>query len=274
MATETQIRNEAARLMASREKMNDYTQNRPAFFFGYPRDGQNPGRSDCSSSIGQAIERAGGPYIGGNTDAQLRRAVAEGRVIEWGNGKVQPDESKLLPGDCIYFEGNASHYRNVGHVEMFVARGTLYGHGSGKGPSKHNLASYCKARGAGQRYLCTVRWIGDPKAVPEPVNRTLKKGATGSDVRLCQQRLLLHGMKLPKYGADGDYGPETINAVKAFQTAQKLSADGVTGPMTWAALLKDPPERRYTVVVSGLTGTVASTLADELKRSGYTVKME
>ena len=55
---------------------------------------------------------------------------------------------------------------------------------------------------------------------------------------LSVQNLLLHkwGGKLPKYGADGDFGDETHKAVRAFQTAEKLTVDGVVGAKTWAAL--------------------------------------
>jgi hypothetical protein len=37
--------------------------------------------------------------------------------------------------------------------------------------------------------------------------------------------------------ADGDFGPRTTEAVKAFQTQAGLSADGIVGESTWAALM-------------------------------------
>jgi peptidoglycan hydrolase-like protein with peptidoglycan-binding domain len=36
--------------------------------------------------------------------------------------------------------------------------------------------------------------------------------------------------------ADGIYGSLTVNAVRAFQTRNRLGADGVVGPTTWAHL--------------------------------------
>lgn len=68
---------------------------------------------------------------------------------------------------------------------------------------------------------------------------TLKKGSKGEVVKLVQRALIdLYGCKLPKYGADGDYGEETVAAVKSFQKAHKLTADGIVGVRTWGALLK------------------------------------
>jgi peptidoglycan hydrolase-like protein with peptidoglycan-binding domain len=36
--------------------------------------------------------------------------------------------------------------------------------------------------------------------------------------------------------ADGDFGPGTERAVKAWQTSKGLTADGVVGPKTLAAM--------------------------------------
>ena len=65
---------------------------------------------------------------------------------------------------------------------------------------------------------------------------TLRKGAKGESVAAMQQALIRAGFSLPKYGADGKFGKETLSAVKAFQKANGLQADGICGPKTWAAL--------------------------------------
>ena len=66
---------------------------------------------------------------------------------------------------------------------------------------------------------------------------TVKKGSTGADVVLCQQRLNVHGISC---AVDGIFGQQTENSVIAFQRAHGLAADGIVGPLTWDALLAAP----------------------------------
>ena len=52
------------------------------------------------------------------------------------------------------------------------------------------------------------------------------------------------GYDLGSYGVDGDYGPATVKAVKAFQTDNKLAkVDGIVGENTWAAMSKKAAEK-------------------------------
>lgn len=67
---------------------------------------------------------------------------------------------------------------------------------------------------------------------------TLRKGSKGSYVTLLQTTLINKGYKLSKYGADGDFGSETLNAVKKFQKDRGLVVDGIVGPKTWEQLEK------------------------------------
>lgn len=66
----------------------------------------------------------------------------------------------------------------------------------------------------------------------------LQKGANGEQVKTLQRLLIALGYNLGKYGADGDFGASTDRAVRAFQNARKLGADGVVGKTTWDELLK------------------------------------
>lgn len=56
------------------------------------------------------------------------------------------------------------------------------------------------------------------------------------DVKKIQQALEDAGFTLTQFGVDGKYGSETEAAVKAFQEAKGLLADGIVGPETIAAL--------------------------------------
>lgn len=65
----------------------------------------------------------------------------------------------------------------------------------------------------------------------------LRQGDTGEIVRAAQLLLNGRGASVGKWGADGDFGPMTKEAVLAFQRRNGLEADGIIGPETWAALL-------------------------------------
>lgn len=66
---------------------------------------------------------------------------------------------------------------------------------------------------------------------------TIRKGSQGSDVKLCQERLTAHGFACT---ADGGFGPGTEAKVIQFQSAKKLTPDGVVEEKTWASLLAQP----------------------------------
>ena len=65
----------------------------------------------------------------------------------------------------------------------------------------------------------------------------LKRGAKGETVRAMQFLLIGYGYDMEGYGADASFGGATERALKAFQAANGLEADGSCGPLTWAKLL-------------------------------------
>ena len=81
----------------------------------------------------------------------------------------------------------------------------------------------------------------DSGAASVPVEDTagffpVKRGCKGGAVRRLQVWLIGLGYELGASGADGDFGSRTDEAVKAFQQANALAADGYVGKLTWAAL--------------------------------------
>jgi hypothetical protein len=79
---------------------------------------------------------------------------------------------------------------------------------------------------------------GTPVAVPAS---TLKPGDTGAQVTILQRALKSLGYA--PGAADGKYGPSTQKAVTRFQRAAKLTADGILGPKTLAALARAAARR-------------------------------
>ena len=69
--------------------------------------------------------------------------------------------------------------------------------------------------------------------------RTLKEGMSGSDVKALQQRL--NALKYYSGTADGQFGPNTLEAVWAFQEVQGIGVDGVVGPTTGRYLVSPKP---------------------------------
>lgn len=72
-----------------------------------------------------------------------------------------------------------------------------------------------------------------PKTWPSLVY-SLRQGSSGAHVRGLQTALNKHGAGI---AVDGDFGSVTDSAVRAYQSANRLVADGLAGPKTWAALV-------------------------------------
>jgi hypothetical protein len=77
--------------------------------------------------------------------------------------------------------------------------------------------------------------IGAPKGKPHPSSRlpVIRRGDSGAAIEVLQNLLIGHGYAID---ADGEFGPATDKAVKAFQNAAGLEADGIVGPYTWDKL--------------------------------------
>ena len=63
-------------------------------------------------------------------------------------------------------------------------------------------------------------------------------GDRGNAVKSMQGALIAQGYPCGSYGADGICGAATVSAIRAFQTANGLTADGICGQDTWGALLR------------------------------------
>jgi peptidoglycan hydrolase-like protein with peptidoglycan-binding domain len=80
-----------------------------------------------------------------------------------------------------------------------------------------------------------------------------QSGDTGENVRTVQYLLNAHSASL---SVDGDFGPATQAAVKAFQKAHGLTQDGIVGNQTWPALI--------ITVQSGSTGDAVKAVQSQV----------
>ena len=63
-----------------------------------------------------------------------------------------------------------------------------------------------------------------------PPSILIKKGTTGEDIVKLQKMLIKCGYSCGSYGADGDFGEKTEQALKRFQADFNLEVDGIYGP--------------------------------------------
>src|ERR1044072_1508090 len=83
----------------------------------------------------------------------------------------------------------------------------------------------------------------------------LKRGSSGPDVLTLQSTLKQLGFD--PNGVDGTFGPGTEAAVIAFQKSKGLTADGIVGPKTMAAL-----QSGAAVAGANVSGTTTSASVD------------
>jgi peptidoglycan hydrolase-like protein with peptidoglycan-binding domain len=70
--------------------------------------------------------------------------------------------------------------------------------------------------------------LGGQAALADSVHPTGRHGGRASEIRLLQEALHVE--------ADGEFGPETEEAVRHLQAEHGLHVDGVVGPATWSTL--------------------------------------
>ena len=109
---------------------------------------------------------------------------------------------------------------------------------------------------------------------PSAFTRVLKKGMTGGDVTWVQNRLIALGYTLTLTNL---YDDATFSAVKAFQTQNGLTADGLAGAQTFSILKSDSARKAGDAKLSYATlriddsGDGVRQIQTDLKALGYPV---
>ena len=217
------------------EKYSDYRQSAllGSKWIGHKVD-------DCSGLVKDMASKLGlkGIYHGSNS--QFNKNCSK-------TGKIVKGES--IPVGALIFTGNAVGQHN--HVGILTSPTCVTeAQGTSKGvvhtPLSNKKWTYWGLlKGLEYDFIPGEEAkdeIPDSCTIPivvETTFHTLRKGAKGDEVVVLQKLLIDSGEKLPKYGADGDFGAETLKAVKSFQKKHGLVVDGIVGPKTWNALMKD-----------------------------------
>lgn len=115
---------------------------------------------------------------------------------------------------------------------------------------------------------------------------TLREGASGNAVTAAQQQLKTLGYYT--LSVDGKYGAGSIAAVRNFQSANGLTADGLLGRVTWNKLFSGSAKAYsgsssssssssgsdYTTLQSGSKGTAVKNLQQALKNLGWSLGVD
>ena len=160
--------------------------------------------TDCSALVRVCCAYAGVSLPNFRTPTEPAALLDSGAFVELKGAKYTDSDKYLKRGDILVT-------RTQGHTVVVLSNGSKAGNDEGTGNSE---------QGTGM--------MGE-----------LRRGDSGPEVAAMQQLLLKWDPKcLPDYGADGDFGKETEDAVKAFQKEKGLPATGVYDAATEKALME------------------------------------
>lgn len=183
---------------------------------------------DCSGLVTKAMDDTGIMKKGFDTTADGLKKHYVKSLKRW----------ELKPGDLVFRVNSAGTAYHVGVVvdwdlDVIEARGRAYG--VVKRALNASGTSYWNAYGRPTALRDEIE--DNTKLVV--LKRLLKKKIVrmrGEDVREVQKLLINSEYSCGADGADGIFGSNTDLAVRAYQTARKLKADGIVGKDTITAL--------------------------------------
>lgn len=198
------------------------------------------------------------------------KIMGAGATSQWNDNSNWSEKGEIanMPNVvCCVFQYN----KNTGKMEH-----TGLHVGNGKIIHCSNGVQTGKASDKGWTHYAIPKSLSNQSAIPttdsgtdkEPETKVpvLMKGSKGDRVIDVQKMLMQLGYSLPKYGADGSFGNETLAAVKKFQQDNGLTVDGKVGAITLAALEKlcsgetVPQPATYQVTISDLSKEAAEAL--------------
>lgn len=236
--------------------------------------------ADCSGLFAWAFKKLGGAIAHGSNSIWDRYCSSKGELR---NGK-RTDGKDLKPGTAVFTYNKQKD--NRGHIGLYVGDGWVIEAQGTKAGVVRSSVTLEKWVEWGELKGVDYGSADSPVTVPVQKDEnqgfptdikwhsTIRRGSKGQDVIDCQTMLYRLGYGLGVQGIDGDFGKNTEQAVKNFQSDHRASdgtvVDGVVGPMTWAALEKavaqldaKPVEHTYTVCIHGLDKTQADAMKNK-----------
>lgn len=176
--------------------------------------------TDCSALVRVCVHYAGIEVDNFITSNEVSKLMATGAFEKFTDDEHCKSSDHLLRGDIL-------DTRTKGHTVVVLSNGAK----------------------ASEEVVYVSYKLGD---------RILKNGMTGDDVKELQTCLIGLDYDCGAWGADGEFGDATEQAVERFQTAHGCMVDGEVGPETLAALEKameaaEAPvaDARYVQIVNG-----------------------
>ena len=176
--------------------------------------------TDCSALVRVCVHYAGIEVDNFITSNEVSKLMATGEFEKFTDDEHCKSSDHLLRGDIL-------DTRTKGHTVVVLSNGAK----------------------ASEEVVYVSYKLGD---------RILKNGMTGDDVKELQTCLIGLDYDCGAWGADGEFGDATEQAVERFQTAHGCMVDGEVGPETLAALEKameaaEAPvkDARYVQIVNG-----------------------
>ena len=194
-------------------------------------------------------------WSGVRIDSKARYNYAQWCSVK-GSGLIPA--SKRVPGAAVFWGNSASSIHHVAYLwkpvtdgkpegdwYIIEAKGVMYGVVKSKLNSRK--PNFWGLMDKYFDYSNTVTEV--PPAVVEPDG--LRYGDEGSDVQDMQRKLMRLGYELPKYGADGEFGSETLKALQDFQQDNGLPVTGVYDKATQEAVAKKLDTRKWVEITGG-----------------------
>lgn len=231
-------------------------------------NGRNPqyadyGNNDCSNFVSQCLTAGGLPqdsvwnpnagtdprtgYNNWRTTALKDYLINKGYQVIW-----NPSANQILPGNPVFYSTRsdyATSHTGTNHAAICVSNNggnnpLICAHSNNRLDYPHSyMMSYYKGcctillngtlNGAGSSSTPSVSNPGAPYPIPSGNVRYGNSGDSVKWIQACVNEVLGAGIAV-----DGQFGNDTIYAVKVFQQRNGLSADGIVGSATTNKMLE------------------------------------